>query len=274
MDEAAYLVLHALGLPPAAPPRVLQRRLAPQALARIEALIARRIRERQPAAYLTGEAWLDGVAFHADPRAIVPRSFIAELLRTRLEPWLHRPVRRVLDLCTGSGCLAVLAARAFPNARIDASDLSPEALQLARRNVVRHRLLRRVRLVRSDLFGALRRRRYDLIVCNPPYVRSAIMRTLPEEYRHEPRLALAGGADGLDFVRRILRQAPAHLHPGGLLVCEVGSNRAALERAFPALALFWPETSAGPDRVFLAEREQLTRTALSPKMRARRAANA
>ncbi len=222
----------------------------------LEALLDRRIRERRPLAYLLNEAWLGEHAFYVDERAIVPRSFIAELLRERLRPWLAREPRRALDLCTGSGCLAILVALAFPKARVDASDLSEGALQVARRNVEKFKLKRRVRLVQSDLFKALGQRKYDLIVCNPPYVTARSMRRLPREYRHEPALALAAGADGLDAVRRILARARRHLNPGGLLVCEVGGNRRALQRAYPKLGFAWPETS-DPGTVFILQREQL-----------------
>ena len=271
-DEAAYLVLHTLRLPYETLRASLARRLIPAERAKLGAIIARRIRERLPAPYLTHEAWLGEYRFYIDPRAIVPRAFIAELLREGLDPWLRRPVRSALDLCTGSGCLAVLLAKGFPEARVDAADLSAAALAVARRNVARYCLERRVQLVRSDLFSALGARRYDLIVSNPPYVKAASMRTLPPEYRHEPRMALAGGADGLDLVRRILAEAGKHLSERGLLVCEIGHNRRALEKAFPALPFVWPETSAGAQHVFVIEREQLPlTTAASPSAtRARR----
>lgn len=226
-DEAAWLVLRGLGLS-------FDADLNQPAPKDVEALVARRIEERIPLAYLLGEAWLDGVAFHVDRRVIVPRSHIPFVLKgLRIAP------RRILDLCTGSGCLAILAARAFPRARVDASDLSASALAVARRNVARHGLGRRIRLVRSDLFAALPER-YDLIVSNPPYVTTAAMRTLPPEYRYEPGIALAGGRDGLGLVSRILAEAPARLSDGGLLVCEVGAGRKALERVYPRLPLAWP----------------------------------
>lgn len=226
-DEAAWLVLRGLGLP-------FDADLDQPARGSVEKLVARRVEERIPLAYLLGEAWLDGVPFHVDRRVIVPRSHIPFVLkRLRIAP------RCILDLCTGSGCLAVLAARAFPRARVDAGDLSAPALAVARANVARHGLARRVRLVRSDLFAGLPGR-YDLIVSNPPYVSTAAMRALPPEYRYEPGLALAGGRDGLALVSRILAEAPAHLSPGGLLVCEVGDGRKALARAYPRLPLAWP----------------------------------
>ena len=231
-DEAAYLVLRGLGLPFSADLDVLPSRKDRE---RVESLVTRRIEKRIPAAYLLHEAWLDGRAFYVDRRVIVPRSHIPFVLKKlRIAP------RRILDLCTGSGCLAILAAYAFAKARIDAADLSAEALQVAKRNLAMHRMQRRVELVRSDLFGALRGRSYDLIISNPPYVTRAAMKALPAEYRYEPGMALAGGSDGLELVDAIIAQAEAHLRPGGLLVCEVGSGRAALERAHPRLALRWP----------------------------------
>jgi ribosomal protein L3 glutamine methyltransferase len=231
-DEAAWLVLRGLGLPFDADLD------APATdLRRIEKLAQRRIRQRIPLAYLLKEAWLAGQPFHVDERVIVPRSHIAGMLST--PPLSRRRPSRILDLCTGSGCLAILAARAFPSASVDAIDISPDALAVARKNVVRHRLGRRVRLVRSDLFAALGTARYDLILSNPPYVGSPAMRTLPPEYRHEPRLALSGGRDGLDLVARIVGEAPAHLEVGGMLICEIGDGRSAVRRRFPGLRLEW-----------------------------------
>jgi ribosomal protein L3 glutamine methyltransferase len=200
---------------------------------------------------------VSGRRFYVDRRVIVPRSFISELLRERLRPWLRRPVRRALDLCTGSGCLAVLVALAFPRAKVNATDLSSAALTVARINVSRYGLTQRVHLVRSDLFNALQGERYDLIVTNPPYVDARTMRALPREYRHEPTRALAAGHDGLVAVRQILAEAHAHLAPKGLLVCEVGNARRALERAYPRLPFVWPETSDAAGCVFILEREQL-----------------
>jgi ribosomal protein L3 glutamine methyltransferase len=245
-DEAVFLVLRGLGL---AFDTDLARSADP---ARIEQLVRRRIDRRMPVAYLLQEAWLAGVRFFVDRRVIIPRSHIGELLTERLEPWRPRRVRRVLDLCTGSGCLAVLSARTFPRARVDACDISADALAVARKNVRAHRLDDRIRLLRSDLFDALAGRRYDLIVSNPPYVGAAAMRRLPAEYRHEPRLALAGGRQGLDLVQRILTEVPDHLEPGGLLVCEVGAGRHAVERAFRYLPLIWPT-----DEVFVLERASI-----------------
>ncbi len=258
-DEAVYLILHTLKLPLGELDAVLDRRLSPSELDAVRAILRRRARERTPAAYLTREAWLGAFRFYVDERAIVPRSFIAELLREGFAPWIADPrrVHSVLDLCTGSGCLAVLAAHAFPKASVDAADLSAEALQVARRNVKDYALGKRVRLVRTDLFDGLAARRYDLILSNPPYVNAAAMRALPREYRHEPRLALAGGRDGLTLVRRMLAQAADHLTPQGMLVVEIGHNRAALEKAYPRLPFTWLDTSAGVDYVFMLHREDL-----------------
>lgn len=253
-DEAAFLVVRGLGLPFDAESGM---RVSAAGRRRVARLLGRRIRERLPVAYLLREAWLDGEAFYVDRRVIIPRSHIAELLRDRLQPWLTRAVRRALDLCTGSGCLAVLSAKAFPGARVDAADLSRAALAVARRNIAQHHLRGRIRLVRSDLLDGLRGRRYDLIVSNPPYVTSSSMRALPPEYQHEPRMALAGGSDGLALVRGILGKAARHLEPGGLLVCEVGDGRRALERAYPRVPFMWPETSAQAQEVFLLPREEL-----------------
>jgi len=260
-DEAAWLVLHTLGLPPVATRGVLSRAVAPAMARRIIRLFERRVREGKPAAYLIREAWLEGKRFYVDERVIVPRSHIAALLQEGLSSWAGRPgkIRSVLDLCTGSGCLAILAAQAFPNAQIDAVDISRPALAVARRNVREHRLSRRIRVIRSDLYSGLRRKRYDLILCNPPYVTGEAMRRLPAEYRHEPRRALAGGVDGLDIVRRILMESGAHLREEGLLVVEVGRGRRRLERVFPDTGFIWPETAAG-DAVFLIEREALPRS--------------
>ena len=225
-------------------------------------LIEERVRTRRPLAYLLKEAWLGEHRFYVDRRVIVPRSFIAELLRDRLEPWISRPkqVRRALDLCTGSGCLAILLALAFPHATLDATDVSRAALAVARRNLRAYRLGERVRLVRTDLFAGLEPARYDLIVANPPYVGAAAMRRLPPEYRREPRLSLDGGRDGLELTRRILLAAANFLRPRGLLVVEIGRNRRKLERAFPRLPFIWPETSAGG--VFVLSREDLSQSAL------------
>jgi ribosomal protein L3 glutamine methyltransferase len=267
-DEAAWLVLHALKLPLNTLEPHLERALTAAEVRRVTALVDERIRTRKPAAYLTHEAWLGEYSFYVDERVIVPRSYIAELLRDDLAPWvIPRRVRSALDLCTGSGCLAILAALTFPRARVDGSDVSSDALKVARRNVGRYALRERVDVVKSDLYAALAGRTYDLILSNPPYVAASVMRSLPLEYRREPALALAGGRDGLDLVRRIVAEAPEHLNPGGVLVMEVGHNRARVEKAFPQLPLVWAETSGGDDCVFVITREAL----LSPAPPRRRA---
>jgi len=256
-DEAAWLTLWALGLPLDDLDGVAARELDRADQARVNALIDERITTRMPAAYLTQEAWLQGVRFHVDERAIVPRSFIAELLADgSIDPWLGEHTRAVLDLCTGNGSLAVLAAMAYPDVQVDAADLSEDALAVARINVDRHGLAGRIRLVHSDLFEALPGR-YDLIVCNPPYVNTLSMAALPAEYQAEPDLALAGGGDGMDLVRRILREAPAHMNDHGVLVLEIGNEREHFEAAFPLLEAVWLDTSAGPDMVVLLTRETL-----------------
>jgi ribosomal protein L3 glutamine methyltransferase len=256
-DEAAWLTLWALGLPLDDLDGVAARELDRADQARVNALIDERITSRMPAAYLTQEAWLQGVRFHVDERAIVPRSFIAELLADgSIDPWLGEHTRAVLDLCTGNGSLAVLVAMAYPDVQVEATDLSEDALAVARINVDRHGLAERVRLVHSDLFAALPGR-YDLIVCNPPYVNTLSMAALPAEYQAEPDLALAGGEDGMDLVRRILREAPAHMNDHGVLVLEIGNERAHFEAAFPLLEAVWLDTSAGPDMVVLLTREAL-----------------
>ena len=258
-DEAAYLLLHSLHLPLERLEPFLDATLTRDERAAVLQVIDRRIRERLPVAYLTNEAWLGGYRFYVDQRVIVPRSFIAELLREQLTPWIDdaHAVTAVLDLCTGSACLAILAAHAFPAARIDAVDLSPEALAVARRNVDDYDLAAQIRLVEGDLFAGLRSKRYDLIIANPPYVNAASMATLPDEYRHEPELALASGLDGLDLTRAILAGARQHLRPNGLLVVEIGHNRDALEAAFPATPFTWLDTSAGDQYVFLLHRDEL-----------------
>jgi ribosomal protein L3 glutamine methyltransferase len=257
-EESAWLVCHVLDIPFEQMSDALDHAVAGADVRRLRALADRRIRTREPLAYVLREAWLQHRRFHVDRRAIVPRSHIAELLPERLSAWLPRAgPRRILDLCTGSGCLAILAALAFPRARVDASDVSARALALARRNVAAYRFGARIRLVRSDLFDGLGGARYDLILCNPPYVADAEMQRLPAEYRHEPRIALASGRDGLDFVRRLLAQVRLHLAPRGVLVVEVGDGRRALERALPALAVTWLPTEAGEALVFVVTRDEL-----------------
>ncbi len=261
-DEAAWLVLWRLGLALDSalegPGSVADVSTTPQQQAQVHALVEQRITTRRPAAYLTNEAWLQGVAFYVDQRVIVPRSLIAELLVDgTLDYWLPTDGRKAFDLCTGGASLAILAAMAWPELAVDALDISADALAVARLNLERHGLTDRVRLLQGDgLAGA--RGPYDLILCNPPYVNSASMAALPPEYQAEPALALAGGTDGMDFVRRLVREAPACMQPDAALVLEVGNERASFESAFPALAAIWLETSAGEDQVCV-----LTRAALA-----------
>jgi ribosomal protein L3 glutamine methyltransferase len=257
-EESAWLVCHVLRIPFGEMSDALDRTVSGADARRLRTLAERRIRTREPLAYVLREAWLQHRRFHVDRRVIVPRSHIAELLPESLSAWLPRAgPRRILDLCTGSGCLAILAALAFPRARVDASDVSAGALALALRNITAYGLGARVRPVRSDLFDGLRDVRYDLIICNPPYVAEAEMQRLPAEYRYEPRIALASGRDGLDFVRRLIADGPRHLAPRGLLVVEIGDGRAALERALPRLAVTWLPTEAGEDLVFAVTRDEL-----------------
>ena len=257
-DEAAWLVCHVTHQPFDDLAASLDRMLTARESSRLDAITTRRITTRVPLAYLIHEAWLGDHRFYVDRRVIVPRSFIAELLPEGLDPWLpKRQPSAVLDLCTGSGCLAILAALVYPQAQVDGVDLSTPALAVAGRNVSDYRLSRRVRLVHSDLFNELGGRRYDLIISNPPYVNAASMRRLPDEYRHEPMRALAGGRDGLDLVRRIVATAADHLTPRGILVLEIGHNRAAMENAYPRLPLVWLSTSAGDEFVCLLRREDL-----------------
>jgi ribosomal protein L3 glutamine methyltransferase len=261
-DEAAWIAAHACRISPLRLPVHAARRMGAGEVERANAVVDARIAGRKPLAYLLGEAWLAGKRFVVDERVIVPRSLISEWLPGRFAPWIARPdsVERVLDLCTGSGCLAILAAQAFRTAKVDALDISDHALAVARANIRLHRLAGRVRALRSDLFAAVggtRPRKYDLILSNPPYVDAPSMRTLPDEYRREPRIALAGGKDGLALVKKILRAARKHLAPGGALIVEIGHNRRALERAFPRTPFLWLETSAGEDKVFLLGAEDL-----------------
>jgi ribosomal protein L3 glutamine methyltransferase len=258
-DEAAYLVLHTLHLPLDRLEPFLDASLTHGESEEVQAVIERRVRERIPAAYLTHEAWLGEHRFYVDERVIVPRSFIAELLREQLSPWVEEPdeIKHALDLCTGSGCLAILAALAFPNAGVDAVDLSKDALDVATRNVADYGLTDRVELIESDLFAALDDRTYDVILSNPPYVNAESVAALPLEYQAEPALALGSGEDGLDATRQILAAAKAHLNPGGLLVVEIGHNRDALEAAYPTLPFTWLDTESGDQFVFMLRREDL-----------------
>jgi len=259
-DEAAYLILHTLKLPLDRLDPFLDKTLSAEVIEAVSRMLHRRVEQRVPAAYLTNEAWLGDFRFYVDERVIVPRSYIAELLRDELSPWVKDPesAGAALDLCTGSGCLAILLAQTFPNARVDATELSPDALEVASRNVSDYGLEERIRLVRGDLFAGLTGP-YQLIVSNPPYVNADSMAALPPEYRAEPQMALAGGQDGLDIVRRILSGAGAALDRDGLLVVEIGHNREALERAFPRLSFTWLETSGGDGFVFLLTGAQLAR---------------
>jgi len=260
-DEAAWLVLHALGLPldtDFSGPEGNQP-VAPAGRAQAATLLKARIDTRQPLAYLIGQAWLQGMPFHVDARAIVPRSLIAELIADGgIDPWLSERTSRVLDLCTGNGSLAVLAALAWPGVQVAAADLSADALAVARINVERHGLQARITLIESDGLAACPGP-YELILCNPPYVNAASMAALPPEYRAEPALALAGGADGMDFVRALLRDAPARMAEGAVLVLEIGHERAHFDAAFPRLNPVWLDTSAGGDQVLLLTREDLLR---------------
>ena len=261
-DEAAYLILHTLHLPLDRLDPFLDARLTDSERAEVLNIIQRRVEQRVPAAYLTNEAWLGDFRFYVDERVIVPRSFIAELLHEQLAPWVEDAdaIGSVLDMCTGSGCLAILAALAFPNAEVDAADISPDVLEVAQRNVNDYGLQDRVHLIKSDLFANLKGRQYDLIISNPPYVDAASVAALPQEYRHEPQLALSSGVDGLDATRTILKQAAAHLNPGGLLIVEIGHNRDALEVAFPNLPFTWLDVAAGDEFVFLLRREDLIKS--------------
>jgi ribosomal protein L3 glutamine methyltransferase len=258
-DDAAAIVWHALQLPDKVTPRTYERKVGAAGQAAVAALIERRIRERIPAVYLTGQTWFAGMPFTVDSRVLIPRSPIAELIEQRFMPWIDPArVQNILDIGTGSGCIAIACAAAFPKARVDGADISPEALEVAARNVRRHRLGRRVRLVKSNHFSDLAGRTYDIIVSNPPYVGAREMRALPPEYRHEPALALAAGRSGLDSVRVILSEAGRHLRPGGVLIVEVGNTETAVRRAFPRLPFTWLEFERGGGGVFLLTAEQLS----------------
>lgn len=259
-DEAAWLVGHALGIAPGRLAGRLDKPVASATLKKIDTLATERIRTRRPLAYLLKEAWFAGRKFYVDERVIVPRSLTGEFIAEQFQPWIDpKRVRHILDLCTGSGCMAIACALAFPKARVDAADLSEAALAVTRLNVKRHRLGRRVQAVHSDLFQALKGRNYDVIVTNPPYVARAEMKTLPREYRHEPELALVSGRQGLDAITRILADAEKHLNPGGILVGEVGNSAEALQKKFPSVPFVWLTTSAGDESVFLLTAEELAR---------------
>lgn len=258
-DEAAYLILHTLHLPLDTLEPFLDARLLDDEIDAALKVIERRATQHVPAAYITQEAWMHGLRFYVDERVIVPRSFIGELLEDGLQPYVADPdeVGAVLELCTGSGCLAILAAQAFPNADIDAVDISPDALEVAHINVNDYALNDRIALFEGDLFAPLPERRYNVIIANPPYVNSSSMDALPPEYRHEPELALAGGEDGMDVVRRIIKEARNWLTDDGLLVVEIGNERANVEAAFGGLDLVWLSTSAGDDTVFMIQASDL-----------------
>ncbi|MBI5898250.1 MAG: 50S ribosomal protein L3 N(5)-glutamine methyltransferase [Rhodocyclales bacterium] len=258
-DEAVWILLATLHLPRDTLEPFLDARLTSSERHVLLERLQRRVVHRLPAAYLLNEAWLGEFRFHVDPRVIVPRSYFAELLEDGFAPWIADPeaVESALDLCTGSGCLAIVMAHAFPNAAIDAIDISAEALDVARRNIADYGLDDRVRAIESDLFATVKKKRYDLIICNPPYVTAAAMDALPAEYRHEPALALAAGADGLDVVRRILSQAHKYLRPGGVLAIEVGHNQDLVTTAFPELPAVWLDTASAEGKVFVLTREDL-----------------
>jgi len=261
-DEAVYLVLHTLHLSLDRLEPFLDARLTHAERVELSALIERRVGERIPVAYLTHEAWLGDFRFYVDERVLIPRSYIAQLLPDALDPWVPDAtgVQSALDLCTGSGCLAILLAHHFPNADVDAADISSDALAIAQRNVADYGMQDRINLIRSDLWSNLTEKTYDLIISNPPYVTAMSMAELPDEYRHEPALALAGGDDGLDAVRTIIHRAAPFLNLQGLLLVEVGHNRAATEAAFPRLPFTWLSTGTDDDSVFLLQRDDLVAT--------------
>jgi ribosomal protein L3 glutamine methyltransferase len=259
VDEALFLVLRSLQLPPERADLFLDAFLTHAEINSLIQAIDQRVRKRIPAAYILREAWLQGYKFYVDERAIIPRSFLAELLKDGLAPWVQKPeaVADVLDMCTGSGCLAIMAADIFDTAHVDAVDVSPDTLAVAKRNIADYQLTKRVTAVQSDLYGDLPSKRYDIILCNPPYVTDESMAALPREYQQEPKLALAGGADGMAIVRRLVRGARGYLKRGGLLFVEVGGGRAAAEQALKEVPLTWLTTSDGDDTVFMAKQEEL-----------------
>ncbi|MFP5390729.1 MAG: 50S ribosomal protein L3 N(5)-glutamine methyltransferase [Gammaproteobacteria bacterium] len=259
LDEAAYLILHTLKLPLDKLEPFLDARLLPEEVLQVLSVIERRATERVPAAYLTNQGWLGTYAFYVDERVIVPRSFIAELIPNQLSPWVEDPdaVENVLELCTGSGCLAIMLADAFPNSVVDAVDISRDALDVAQRNVRDYQLEGRVNLIQSDLYADVPFKKYDMIVTNPPYVNSQSMAQLPQEYKREPQIALDGGHDGMDLVRKIVAGAAERLTPDGILMVEIGNEKDYAEAAFGHLGLTWVTTSAGDDMVFLLRADQL-----------------
>ncbi|MFC0135313.1 50S ribosomal protein L3 N(5)-glutamine methyltransferase [Massilia eurypsychrophila] len=259
LDEAAYLILHTLKLPLDKLDPFLDAKLLQEEVLQVLAVIERRAVERVPAAYITNEAWLGTYAFYVDERVIVPRSFIAELIPDQFSPWVQDPyaVENILELCTGSGCLAIMMADAFPESVVDAVDISPDALAVAEHNIREYKLEGRVNPIASDLYANVPFKKYDLIVTNPPYVNSDSMSKLPQEYLREPQIALAGGADGMDLVRKIVEGAADYLTPDGILMVEIGNEREYAEAAFGHLGLTWLTTSAGDDMVFLLTADQL-----------------
>jgi ribosomal protein L3 glutamine methyltransferase len=270
LDEAMALVLHTLHLPHDLPHQMLAAQLTHSEREKILALIERRISARIPLPYLTHEAWFAGLAFYVDERVLVPRSPIAELIQQQFEPWLGgKPVKRILDLCTGSGCIAIACAMYFPDAVIDASDISTDALAVAKMNITRHAVESRVHLQHSSLFDAFSQdktkpeKKYDLIISNPPYVNHAEMLALPAEYQHEPALGLSGGKEGLDIILQILRTAPDYLTPDGLLVVEAGNSETALEETLPDIPFIWPEFKHGDGGVFILNGETLRACSLN-----------
>jgi ribosomal protein L3 glutamine methyltransferase len=260
-DEALYLILRTLRIPLGSGPSVLDRKLTASESAAIADVFRRRIEDRVPAAYITGEAWLGGLRFHVDERVLIPRSYFVEILEHQVDPWVAdlSKVSRVADVCTGSGCLAVLLARHFKRAKVDGIDISTDALEVAGLNAGRHRLGGRIRLLRSDLFDSVPTGRYDVILSNPPYEPSAHVDELPEEFQREPRVALDGGPDGLSLIRMLVRQSARRLNPNGILMIEVGGGRDAFDREFGRLEPHWFHTEDGSDCVCLIQAERLTR---------------
>ncbi len=257
LDEAFHLVTWGLKLPHELPKQYFDAHLTAPERTRVLKLLRERVRTRKPAAYLTGEAWFAGLPFEVDERVLIPRSPIAEMIQNHFRPWLRTQPHRILDLCAGCGCIAVACAMAFPEAVVDAVELDAGALRVLKRNLARHGLDGRMEAIHSDLFAGLKGRKYGLIVSNPPYVPTARWKKMPKEYRHEPKLALEAGKDGMAVVERILREAPAHLEDDGLLVCEVGGSVPEFNRRFASIPVIWPEFEHGGDGVFVISRDDL-----------------